>query len=379
MKNFLLSIFCLLLNASISAQQKDTVQYLLHMDGMSVGYSKFWKENNTTYREKFYMLQNNRGMNYESTIKTDGKLKILSIHYSGEYIPGGPFTYSTMYRGDSIVSEENGIETVYPATGRIISSIFFRGKYIQASPDKSYVGYTNDTVRLERTDRFFFDVGGKKVDLQRMQFKDGAVWYDLEGNFVANQYIILKPYQSLIEPLKEKEKVLEMVKHKEDFDRLSDRLPEKFAIANTSLFDAPNAKVLHNVNILVEHGKIVYVGKKKIPKKYQIIDGKNRFVMPGMWDTHAHYFVGNGKSYLAGGITHIRDMGNKMDLLRFREAIRNREMLGPDFSILAGFIDYKSGYNAAAGKVVTTKQEALDAIDEYHNNCLLYTSPSPRD
>ena len=32
----------------------------------------------------------------------------------------------------------------------------------------------------------------------------------------------------------------------------------------------------------------------KLPAGYKVIDGTNKFLMPGLWEMHGHFFMGDG-------------------------------------------------------------------------------------
>ncbi len=69
------------------------------------------------------------------------------------------------------------------------------------------------------------------------------------------------------------------------------------------------------------------------PGDAQIVDGQGKFVIPGLWDMHAHMEL-TGESwlqlYVANGVTGIRDMGSALDfILNLREATSSGRTLGP--------------------------------------------------
>ena len=101
-------------------------------------------------------------------------------------------------------------------------------------------------------------------------------------------------------------------------------------------------------------------------KTATIIDCKGKFLMPGLWDMHGHYSKEEGAAYLAGGVTHIRDMGNAAILMTYRQQIAANKLLGPDISYLSGFIDKEDPFQGPTGKIITTLNEGIKAIDEYH-------------
>src|SRR4030095_1409484 len=94
-----------------------------------------------------------------------------------------------------------------------------------------------------------------------------------------------------------------------------------------------------------------------------VIDANGKFLIPGLWDMHSHYQKSDGVWYLAGGVTHVRDMGNAAILLSYKKQIASNQLLGPDISYASGFIDKKGPYQGPTGNIVSTKEEAIETIN----------------
>ena len=65
-------------------------------------------------------------------------------------------------------------------------------------------------------------------------------------------------------------------------------------------------------SVLVEEGKIQWVGEESshsLPKKVSIVDAGGRYAIPGLLDMHAHSYGSDGASFLAYGVTSVRDTG----------------------------------------------------------------------
>ena len=69
------------------------------------------------------------------------------------------------------------------------------------------------------------------------------------------------------------------------------------------------------------------------PAGAQIVDGQGRFLIPGLWDMHAHMEATGESSlqlYVANGVTGIRDMGSALDfILNLRDATSSGRTVGP--------------------------------------------------
>ena len=67
-----------------------------------------------------------------------------------------------------------------------------------------------------------------------------------------------------------------------------------------------------NGNILSKRPSVL---EKTSVKAHTVVDCKGKFSLPGLWDMHGHYSKDKGPFYLAGGLTHLLDMGNDKILL----------------------------------------------------------------
>lgn len=79
--------------------------------------------------------------------------------------------------------------------------------------------------------------------------------------------------------------------------------------------------------------------KTKVPAGTLQIDGRGKYLMPGLADMHVHLFAGAGQPddltsqqlqlFLANGVTTIRNMIGKPEHLPLRERVAKGELLGP--------------------------------------------------
>src|SRR5471030_733203 len=86
------------------------------------------------------------------------------------------------------------------------------------------------------------------------------------------------------------------------------------AIPHVTVIDGTGA-VLRDHTVLVNAGRITEVGDSQrvaVPQGAQIADGRGRFLIPGLWDMHAHLSYTKASALavlLANGVTGVRDMG----------------------------------------------------------------------
>ena len=141
------------------------------------------------------------------------------------------------------------------------------------------------------------------------------------------------------------------------------------AIVGATLIDGTGAAPVADSAVVIHDGRIVASGPRtivKIPKDSHVVDAKGKFLLPGLWDMHAHFEqVEWGPIYLAAGVTTVRDCGNEFEFITaVRDAIANGRGLGPRL-LLAGIVD-GTGPLALSVERVDTPEQARSWVDRYH-------------
>jgi imidazolonepropionase-like amidohydrolase len=153
-------------------------------------------------------------------------------------------------------------------------------------------------------------------------------------------------------------------------------LPE-LIVTHVTVIDATGAPAAPDRDLVIAGGKIVAVGSgaAKHRSGARVIDGQGLFVIPGLWDMHAHAFA-EGSAHLlplfyfdlalANGVTGLRDMAGFADNIeadeQWRTALRTGAVLGPELVMSGALVD---GPNPTYPRsiVVRTPQQARDAVD----------------
>ena len=141
------------------------------------------------------------------------------------------------------------------------------------------------------------------------------------------------------------------------------------AIVGATLIDGTGAAPIANSAVVIQNGTIKAAGprnKVRIPKDAKVVDAKGKYILPGLWDMHAHFEqVEWGPIYLAAGVTTVRDCGNEFEFITaVRDAIAQGRGLGPRL-LLAGIVD-GSGPRAIGVARVDTPEQARTWVDRYH-------------
>ncbi len=125
-------------------------------------------------------------------------------------------------------------------------------------------------------------------------------------------------------------------------------------------------RFVEDETVVVDNGLITAVGpaaSTAVPKGAQIIDGKGKTLVPGLWDSHMHVpDDASGPMLLALGITSARDPGNDNALTLARAERRAKgELLMPKVypSVL---IDGKGPNTAQVATAVGSLDEAIAAV-----------------
>jgi imidazolonepropionase-like amidohydrolase len=141
------------------------------------------------------------------------------------------------------------------------------------------------------------------------------------------------------------------------------------AIVGATLIDGTGAAPVPDSAVVVKDGRIVAVGprtKVKIPRNAHVVDAHGKFLLPGLWDMHAHFEqVEWGPIYLAAGVTTVRDCGNELEFITaVRDAIAQGRGLGPRL-LLAGIVDGSGPYAIGVQRVDNAEQARM-WTDRYH-------------
>ena len=125
-----------------------------------------------------------------------------------------------------------------------------------------------------------------------------------------------------------------------------------------------------NATVVIRDSKIIAVGSSnevKVPPGARRIDVAGKYIIPGLWDMHAHYEqVEWGPIYLAAGVTTVRDVGNEFEFITaVRDAVNSGEGLGPHM-LLAGVVDGDSSYAIGVARV-NSPADAETWVQRYHD------------
>jgi imidazolonepropionase-like amidohydrolase len=115
-------------------------------------------------------------------------------------------------------------------------------------------------------------------------------------------------------------------------------------IRGVTIIDCAGGTSRPGMSVLIADGRIQSirpVSKLKEPVDAVIIDGRGKYLIPGLWNMHVHlgsYSDGRRAlaDFLAEGVTGVRDMGSPLDdILRLRKETADSTIIGPEL-VIAG-------------------------------------------
>jgi len=124
-------------------------------------------------------------------------------------------------------------------------------------------------------------------------------------------------------------------------------------------------------DVLIQGERIGAVGRRlRIPASARRIDVAGRYLVPGLWDMHAHVAAigpaGDAlEDYVRHGVLGIRDMGGRVDeVLALRDAVARGELVGPTMVVAGPTLNGEQA--ADFHRLVRDGAEARAAVGELH-------------
>ena len=147
--------------------------------------------------------------------------------------------------------------------------------------------------------------------------------------------------------------------------------PASPSIASThvSIIDGTSTGARQDRTVIVRGSRIEMegpAGSTRVPPGARVIDGRGKYLIPGLWDMHVHTVVPAGDQvlplYVANGVTGIRDMAGEMDqLVKWRQEIGSGMRVGPRMVISGPYLE--GGDVPIPHLLVRTPADAQPAVD----------------
>ena len=159
--------------------------------------------------------------------------------------------------------------------------------------------------------------------------------------------------------------------------------PRVTAFEHVNVIPMDRERVLRDQTVVVRDGLISEVGdarRVRVPPGALRIDGRGKYLMPGLVDMHTHLFTDDDHIperlagdelalMLANGVTTVRLMIGTPDHLRMRREVEAGRLLGPTLYVASPQLAGRAyGGVVFNGRVVKTAAEARAAVRDFKAN-----------
>jgi hypothetical protein len=390
MKPILIPLQLIIFCSSITVYaQTDTACFSIIMKDRMAGKQSTWRTSNNDYRYRYQFSDRGRGDSIVTEIETNKEGLISSMNISGVNYFKAPYKETFSIVGDSAVWVANGIRKsklfnnqVYMPTGTLTPAMYeLQIKWALKQKDSRTELLPAGRLRVGGIQQKSMSYKNRSLELKLVPvyfepnplptyvwFTENMQFFALVNNWIS---VIKKDYESWTDTLLNMQEITDQDYFIKEIKENSRPLSGLTVFKNATVFYSADASIKKEMTIEVAQGKIAAIYPSSRTNTYStadtIIDCNGKFLMPGLWDMHGHYFKENGVNYIAGGVTHVRDMGNGKIVRTYKKQIEENKMLGPDISYLSLLLDKEDVFQAPEGKIIKTLEEGIKAIGEYKN------------
>ena len=124
---------------------------------------------------------------------------------------------------------------------------------------------------------------------------------------------------------------------------------QSIVIRNVTVIDVAAGAPVRDQTVVIESDRIRAIGPSAsvaVARGARVVEGRGKYLMPGMWDMHTHFSLG-GRSALTmlvvNGVLGVRDMGGGFDVLRaWRDSITAGTMVGPRIELVGPIVENRA-------------------------------------
>jgi imidazolonepropionase-like amidohydrolase len=160
------------------------------------------------------------------------------------------------------------------------------------------------------------------------------------------------------------------------------------AIQDVTVIDVASGTARPHMTVVIDEGKISRVGAAasiSLPANTQIVAGKDKFLIPGLWDMHVHlYYNQYLPLFVAYGVTGVQDMGSDFSKVSvWRDEIEKGNAIGPHIITSGPPVDGGSSTDPKLPLIVArTADQGRAAFDQLYKmdvDFIKVLSRLPRD
>ena len=375
----------------------DTTHYAVFMGSRSAGTHMAWQESSGARSYYYEFNDRGRGPAINQTVMLSGG-QLSSMQISGHDYTKNQIDESFTVRGGTaswLSSAEEGQqsfdgELYYPVNGTP-AGMEQLIEVLDTESDQTKNLLPGGALRISL--KYHIDIDIHKLTLygiSGVSYAPDFYWIDEQGLLFAivspsrGITCIKKGFEDLKTSLVEKQVEVE----DEYFSSLADELTEipeaPVAITDVRLYNAHKGKMEENKTVVFADDKITGVFNA-LPANFEgeVIDGKGKSLVPGLFDMHVHVGQSAGILHVAAGVTSVRDMAVQSNYIEDKNKLKadfeSNNLIGPRIVGLAGFIDGNGPFTRDRG--IDNVEEGLAEIEKFNEAGLkqikLYSSIKP--
>jgi imidazolonepropionase-like amidohydrolase len=153
------------------------------------------------------------------------------------------------------------------------------------------------------------------------------------------------------------------------------------AITHVTVIDTANGSARGDMTVIIGGNRIISTGDSattKSPRQISVVDGRGKFLIPGLWDMHVHMFSNSDRPgtdnseyffplLVANGVIGVRDMWSDPEDIqlarRWNTEIEAGRLLAPHMIVSSRIVDGEPPVQSNA-LVVRNADEAREAVRE---------------
>jgi imidazolonepropionase-like amidohydrolase len=141
---------------------------------------------------------------------------------------------------------------------------------------------------------------------------------------------------------------------------------EVTAFVGVNVVPMDEERVLLGQSVVVSDGVISAIGpvdEVEIPAGARVIQGRGRWLLPGLIDMHVHLRAADLPRYVENGITTVRDLASMDAVMQVAGAVGRGELVGPRIIVSSRLLSAPNAQNPPFSVVVTPQANIQQIVD----------------
>jgi imidazolonepropionase-like amidohydrolase len=377
----------------------DTTRYVVMMGGRAAGGAAAWAEPDGELRYTYEYNDRGRGPRLETRLRVGPGGGVTRMETTGVDYYKNPVAETFTLEGGTArwknTSEQGETAVRGPAMYAPIQTAADFGVFARAmlAAGGRIALLPEGEAAIERAGELQVSSNGRTRTVVQylvngFGFEPYPIWLTPEGRFFASgaewQATVEAGWEGALPALFAAQTETEARRSATLARTLARRPATPLIFRHVGVFDAVAKVVRSDQAVVVTGNRITAAGPDatvQAPAGAEVIDGRGKTLLPGLWDMHTHLGGTDGLLHIAAGVTSARDLGNDTTtLLELRRKWDSGEAVGPRV-VMAGFIDGPGPFTGPTGIKVATAGEARAAVDAYarlgYEQIKVYSSLDP--